>query len=298
MKKDMDGAKLNNINPLTAKDLIMAVKDILVHIDDFPTTATRANLAADLGQRFQAHVAGLHVKRLPNVPVGVEFSNIPQEYFEIQQEEIDKHAEAARKIFEAAVRRVNVSNEWRVVTGYPSDAMLRQARYADLVVVGQKNPEANGQAEDLPDGLLLATGRPVLVVPNNMPVKSFGKNVLIAWNDSAAATRAVHDALPLIEPGAKVTVLAVNPERTGDHGQVPCADLCLHLARHGFETEAVALTAPAVGADDMLLARIFEQGCDLLVMGAYGHSRAREFVFGGVTAHILKQMTVPVLFSH
>jgi nucleotide-binding universal stress UspA family protein len=95
-----------------------------------------------------------------------------------------------------------------------------------------------------------------------------------------------------------VTVVAVNPEDTGDHGQIPCADICLHLARHGLKAEAYSIRAPEADVADVLLARAFEQGCDLLVMGAYGHSRMKEFVFGGVTAHMLDNMTMPVLMSH
>jgi nucleotide-binding universal stress UspA family protein len=108
----------------------------------------------------------------------------------------------------------------------------------------------------------------------------------------------VHDALPLIAKDAKVTVVAVNPHETGEHGPIPCADLCLHLARHGLKAEAVSLTAPDSDAGDVMLARAFDEGCDLLVMGAYGHSRMREFVFGGVTSHVLDSMTLPVLMSH
>lgn len=276
----------------------MTIKDILVHVDSLPSTDGRLGLAVALADRFQAHLTGLHVRPNFYIPASPDMAALPDSFFDDQQREIDGNAAAARAKFEAATRKLNIASEWREGNGYPSDVVRRHARYADLTIVGQHNPDANGQAEDLPNGILLTTGRPVLVVPYAMPVKSFAQNVMIAWDDGVPATRAVNDAIPLIADGATVTVIAVNPDDTGDHGRIPCADICLHLARHGLKAEAYSIQAPDTDVADVLLARAFEQGCDLLVMGAYGHSRMKEFVFGGVTAHMLENMTIPVLMSH
>jgi nucleotide-binding universal stress UspA family protein len=273
------------------------MKDILVHVDSLPSSDGRLGIAIALAEQHEAHLVALHVRPNFYIPAAPDFP-MPASYFEEQEAEIDANAAKARAKFDAAVRKSNIASEWREGQGFPSDVVRRQARYADLLIVGQNNPDANGQCQDLPDGVLLTTGRPTLVVPYAMPVTSFARNVMIAWDDGAAATRAVHDAIPLIAKGAKVAVVAVNPKDTGDHGPIPCADICLHLARHGLNAEARSLTAPDAEAGDLLLAYASDNGCDLLVMGAYGHSRMREIVFGGVTAQLLRNMTLPVLMSH
>lgn len=274
------------------------LKDILLHVDSTPSSDARLVLAVNLAERQGAHLIGLHVKPNPYIPASPDLAGLSDSFFEEQQRDIDSHADAARAKFDAATRKSDIASEWRVLNGFPSEVVRRHARYADLVIVGQENPDDNGQSEDLPGGILLTTGRPVLVVPYAMPAKSLATNVMIAWDDGAQATRALHDAIQLMEKGAKVTVMAINPDDTGDHGPIPCADICLHLARHGFKAEAKSVAAPDANVGDILLARSFEQGCDLLVMGAYGHSRMREFVFGGATAQILESMTLPVLMSH
>jgi nucleotide-binding universal stress UspA family protein len=126
-----------------------------------------------------------------------------------------------------------------------------------------------------------------------------GRNVLVAWNGSREATRAVNDALPILERAEKVTVLAVNPRKGGgDHGDIPSADIALHLARHGVKAEASQTVSNELEVGDTILSRLADFGSDLVVMGAYGHSRMRELLMGGVTRELLQHMTVPVLLSH
>jgi nucleotide-binding universal stress UspA family protein len=123
--------------------------------------------------------------------------------------------------------------------------------------------------------------------------------VLVGWNAGREATRAVHDALPLLVKASSVTITAVNPRvGLGAHGQEPGADIARHLARHGVTVEVEHTAAPEIGAADILLNRASELSADLLVVGAYGHSRLREFLLGGVTRSLLHQMTLPVLLSH
>ena len=276
----------------------MTIKDILVHVDTDSGADARLALAAQIADRNGAHVAGLHIKADIVLPMTESYGALPASFFEEQYRAIDERAESAKEKFEAAMRGGTASSEWRVAWGGPADVLRRQARYADLVIVGQKNPDSPDAAGDVPDGVLLGTGRPTLIVPYVGPAKTFAKNVLIAWDDGAPATRALHDALPLLKNADQVIVAAVNAEDTGDHGQIPCADICRHLARHGIKAEAVALYAKDIDVADVLLSRAFDRGCDLLVMGGYGHSRFREFVLGGVTDQMLKSMTIPVLMSH
>jgi nucleotide-binding universal stress UspA family protein len=149
--------------------------------------------------------------------------------------------------------------------------------------------------------VILGVGRPVLVIPHSGEFPVIGERVLVAWDASRLATRAVNDALPLLESAREVVVMAVNPrteEGERGHGEIPSADICLHLARHGVRAEAQHLYADDLGVGPLLLSRAIDEGIDLIVCGAYGHARWREIVLGGVTRHLLEHMTIPVLMSH
>ena len=147
----------------------------------------------------------------------------------------------------------------------------------------------------------MGAGRPVLAVPYAGKFDTIGKRIVIAWDARREAARAVADAVPLLEQAESVVTLSINPHggaQAGTHGEIPGADIATHLARHGISVEAQQLVANDISVGDMLLSRLSDLTADLLVMGVYGHSRARELVLGGVTRHILNHMTVPVLLSH
>ena len=213
----------------------------------------------------------------------------------------DEAAARAKAFFDEAIADSGVVGEWRDITGDLLDLVPLHARYFDLSIVGQTDPEDSDALTDgqLVDHLVLEAGRPVLVVPYVGTYPVIGQKVLVAWNASREATRAISDALPLIADAKRVNVLAVNPKggRNG-HGDVPGADICLHLARHGINATCESIQAQDLDVGSMLLSRAADDDVDLLVMGAYGRSRLRELVLGGATLHILRQMTVPVLLSH
>jgi len=142
----------------------------------------------------------------------------------------------------------------------------------------------------------MGSARPVLIVPYIGFNQTPGKNVLVAWNDSKEATRAVNDAMPVLENANQVQVLAISAK--GETNEVPTAEICVYLARHGVRAEAAKTVSDGLKTSDILLNRISDRGIDLLVMGAYGHSRIREMVMGGATYNIMRHMTVPVLMSH
>ena len=178
-------------------------------------------------------------------------------------------------------------------------AVTMHARYADLVVIGQPNPdEGSGVEPGFAHRLVLAAGRPVLAVPYAGEFKTIGKRVLVAWNAGREATRAVTDAIPLLRTADEVTVTAVRPGRTPGHGEVPGADIGLYLSRHGVRVKVAAIEATDIDVGNELLSRAADRSCDLIVMGAYGHSRVSELVLGGVTRTLFDSMTVPVLMSH
>ncbi|WP_254453648.1 universal stress protein [Siccirubricoccus sp. G192] len=195
--------------------------------------------------------------------------------------------------------------EWRLVEGMTAEQVTLHARCADLLVVGQEDPDGGPPfAGPVLERALFSSGRPVLVVPHAGRFETVGRRVLLGWNASREAARAANDALPLMADAEVVTVLAVNFRRDQDgYGDAaesaePGSDIALHFARHGLKAEVQHAVAPGLDAGDMLLNQAADLSADLLVVGAYGHSRFREMVLGGVTRTLLRQMTVPVLMSH
>jgi nucleotide-binding universal stress UspA family protein len=210
-------------------------------------------------------------------------------------------AEACRQAFEHAAKLRGVSAEWRAAAeGSDADPALH-ARYADLTILGQLDPTADAMAmtRPRPERVALAGGRPILVIPYAGQYETVGRRVLVGWDASREATRAVADAMPLLAAAETVSVLAIDPqERSSAHGAMPGADISLHLARHGVKAAVERTVSAGVPPGDVLLSRAADLGADLLVIGAYGHSRARELLLGGVTRTVLQSMTLPVLMSH
>jgi nucleotide-binding universal stress UspA family protein len=260
----------------------MAYKDLLVMVDDSAGTTERIRFAAELAERFDAHLSGLYV-----APVS--------------QPERPRAAQRARELFEEIGGQRQISLEWRSTHGFPVDVLAVQARYVDLVILGQLDPWIAQASVDCPrpEDIALSVGRPVLAVPYVGTYAAMGQHVLVAWNASREATRAISDALPLLAAASAVTVLSVDPViGREEHGDIPGADIALHLARHGIDARVESAVSGDVQVGDVLLSRAADLGADLLVMGAYGHSRFRELVLGGVTRTILKSMTLPVLMAH
>jgi len=282
----------------------MALKDILVQLDTTPRCAARLNLAAALAVRHGAHLAGLLVADIPsaNYFYGAAMPLVPanpEEIIHRLRDEANAAAAPVQQMFNDCLRRNGIEGEWRMVEGNPPVTTALHGRYADLVVVGQPNPYEPNDGDPVTVSAVMTAGRPVLAVPFAGDFPVIGEHVLIAWNASREAARAVNDALPLIANAKKVTVLAINPRSgIGGHGDVPAADISLHLARHGLKAEAAHTVAKDISDGATLLSYAADIGADLIVAGAYGHSRARELVFGGVTRTLIAEMTVPVLFSH
>ncbi|MBK8907946.1 MAG: universal stress protein [Rhodospirillales bacterium] len=278
----------------------MALKDLLVQVDSSRRAAARLEAAIGLAVRHNANLVGVYVLTYPSIPGFIQ-AEFGEDVLRRLAEDARSAAAAAEADFNDRVARAGVSGEWRLVEGPVPETLALHARYCDLAVVGQRDPEGDetAAASQMPDRVILSLGRPVLVIPNVGDYPVVGERVMVAWDASRLATRAVHDALPLLELSRHVSVIAINPHGgTEGHGMIPSADICLHLARHGINVEAQHLYADDVDVGDMLLSRAADQAIDLLVMGAYGHARWRELVLGGATRHILNHMTMPVLMSH
>jgi nucleotide-binding universal stress UspA family protein len=286
----------------------MALKDILVHLDTTEASRTRLRLVAALAAQHDAHLTALHVVdvALPAMVAGDPSGGAAALGALLDRLREDALADAARveAEFRELLRREGLAGEWRLIEGMTPHQVALNARYADLVVIGQEDPEGGGIAAGGSSGViveqaLFASGRPVLIVPYAGRFEAIGRRVLVGWNASREAARAVNDALPLLARAETVAVLAANPEDDpGTHGDLPGADIALHLARHGVTVGATRTVAPDMNAADLLLNQAADMNADLLVVGAYGHSRVRELVLGGVTRSLLRQMTVPVLMSH
>jgi nucleotide-binding universal stress UspA family protein len=278
----------------------MALKDILVLVDRQNSTPARIDLATELARRFGAHLTGLHVTVPPVIPAGVR-AEMPVAAVEGYARFQAQTAEAANALFLARAGEHGLEIDWRHREGDAGDIATMHARYADLTVVGQDDPEA--EEVDSPRGVaervLLGSGRPVLVVPYVGTRGPVGQRVVVAWNASREATRAVNDALPILQRATKVTVLVINPRgASAEHADAPGADIARHLTRHGVPAEATSTESDELKAAEMLLSALADLGGDLLVMGGYGRSRLRELVLGGMTRDILRSMTTPVFMSH
>ena len=171
---------------------------------------------------------------------------------------------------------------------------------SDLVIASQTDPQWPGsQRLDVADRMAIESGRPVLIIPNAGVHGRIGQKVLVAWNARREAARAAFDALPILQLAKDVRVVWVNPQSERERAQdIPAADICAVLARHGVNCQATELVAPRASVGETLLACAKSFAADVLVMGCYGHTRLREFVFGGASRHVLGQMSIPVLMSH
>jgi len=276
----------------------MSFKTILVHVDSGPRCSARVDVAIRLAVRHDAHLVGLQALT-PFEPPGYVMAEMGPAIIDAQRQvaaaEIARaETEFTRQAATAGLRNV----EWRSAIDDPVEAMTLHARYADLIVIGQADPAFHSHMpSDFPERLVLAAGRPVLILPAIGSFPGIGKRVLVAWNPSREATRAVTDAIPFLRLADSVHVMAVNP-KAGEHGAVAGADIGLYLARHGVRVEIKADHGAEIDVGNELLSRAADLDVDLIVMGAYGHSRLQEWVLGGATNTMLKSMTVPVLMSH
>ncbi len=282
------------------KDEQMGLRDILVHIDNRKPCPVRLRAAIDLAVSHRAHLTGLYVITDPHIPSSIK-AQISADVLATQAEAVREQAARAEILFREQAEKAGVASTWLCEEGDRIDILSEQARFCDVAVIGQRDPDAMEMAGPgtMPDHVVLSAGRPVLVVPHVGTYPSVGKRVMVAWDGSLPAARAVNDALPILRGAETVTVITVyRHDVSPDAGREPGARICRHLARHGIAAGSRHYRANGIGTGDLILSRAADDGADLIVMGAYGHARWRELVLGGVTLHMLKHMTVPVLMSH
>lgn len=279
----------------------MAYKTILVHLDDSARCSRRVEAALDLALRQDAHLVGLYIEPEFAAPAYLK-AQMPDDLIERQEAAMKEVTDKTLAAFEEAARKGGVKAELRRARGYAGeveDLLGLHGRYADLVVLGQHDPDDRRSMDASAVELaVLGIGRPLLVVPYVGAPAGFGRHPLLLWDASREAASAADDALPLLKAAERVDILSVNPRSgIGGHGEEPGADIATVLARHGIQAEARHVVSRELSVADTILSTAADLGSDLLVMGAYGHSRLRELVLGGVTRAVLQHMPVPALMS-
>jgi nucleotide-binding universal stress UspA family protein len=274
------------------------IKDIVVNLG-LGTHDPAGDYAVSVAETFGAHVLGIAVSYEPVIP-GTVMGGIPPEIIESQRSESNKKASTAVSRFEQAVKRTGVSGETRTISASISgaaDQIGRIGRRFDLVIVGQPERQKSLPDEVVDEGVLFESGRPVIFVPYIQKGGMKLDRIMVCWDGSRAAARAVADAMPFLKKAKQVEVVIV-ADKAGKKDEVPGADLGQHLARHGLKVDVKRITSPDIDVPSTILSYAADSSADMIVMGGYGHSRLREFILGGATRGLLEAMTVPVLMSH
>lgn len=287
----------------------MALKDMLVWLDQTNRSPLHLQLAADLARRHGSAVTALYVRewnpaqlahRKTAELAGRPFGEV-EELRHAAESSIDESAAKARAEVEQIAAQYGVGIEWRVADGEASRVLPQHARYADLCVLDAGIPAASTSAGyRFSVEMLFVSGRPVLLVPQARGVTTLGAHVAVAWNSSRASARAINDALPLLERSERTTVIAINPEDfIGRHGSLPLPRLLEHLHRHGIAANSVELSdVPSGEIADSLQQQARIAGADLLVAGAHGNLWLRDMLLGSVTRDLLERLRLPVMMSN
>jgi nucleotide-binding universal stress UspA family protein len=286
----------------------MGLRDLVVLLDGSARDPIKLAVALELARRNDAHVTGLCPLELL-LPADMSFAlgGYPDLWALPEfAKQVESQARAKAAVIEASfqemLRREAIRGDWVLEPGSLIPAVTRRAHVADLIIVGQSDPDnpLPATARMLVEDILMTAGRPLLLIPYAGRFGVVGTNTLVGWTPTRESARAVHDALLAVAPGGKVMVLTVEAARTGGESEgLPTVDIAEHLSRHGLDVSAArTVISDGLSPADALLDYASDIAADLLVVGGYGHSRTREMIMGGVTRDLLRHMTVPILMSH
>ena len=268
----------------------MALRDLIVHLDQCERTSARLALAVSLAREHGARLVGVFAQRAHAQKVGV-VSTWPSEEF-------TQACGASKMVFEAATAGLPGA-QWRYINRGGDAEVTRYfvdlARHADMVIVGQHAQDDHFAPEELVAEVVVGCGRPVLIVPYIGDFSEIGKTPIIAWHNAPEAARALNDALALMNGCKHAYVLSISARL--EDGQATCAAVEQHLATHGIQAKSEVVLVQDFGIMDVLLNRASDRSADLLVMGAHGSIGFPFESRGAGTRHILKHMTVPVLMA-
>ena len=277
-----------------------SLAQLLVHMDALPTAQLRLEAARRLGQAQGAAVTALYavMSRFVQLPFSPE---IGPGIASALQDIDDQQRRLARSAFDQALAMPGTAVEWAEIRGDPMmAAFAQQAFYADLMVLGQYDPSTDSSSDvpsDFAENVMLMSGKPALILPYAGVLPAvIGESVVIAWKPAREAARAVSAAMPLLKRARRVFILSW----AGDDENVAGKRLDLrgYLQLNGVEATWLEQGVEPAALGELLLSRSFDLDADLLVMGCYGHSRAREWVLGGTSRTVLESMTLPVLMAH
>ena len=280
----------------------MSYKTILVSLNEVNRTAQATAAAVALARATGAHVSGLYVIPAVQVYPSVGFEAAPQ-VFEGNRAYFRDNAGRVKQAFEDAMQREGLPHDFHQIdaqTPVIAEEVVAAGRSADLLVVSATDPdEISGVERDFVEQVVMGAGRPVIVLPFKGDAGMSVSEIVIGWDGGREAARAAFDALPLLKLAKKVRIVRVDPQKDPSlRGNVAGADLAEALARHGIKAEAQGFPTDGMDEGQALIRCAEDCGAGLIVMGAYGHSRLAEFIFGGATRFVLTRMTRPVLMSH
>jgi nucleotide-binding universal stress UspA family protein len=275
----------------------MTYKTILVHLAHDQAHRTRLKVGIALASRYEAHLVALYIATPVSMPAEIAGRAASAAYIAEATEAAREHADHIHAEIESLCARQKLSWEWLTAEGDHLDILGLHSQYADLALVSHSRAEL---IEDrvvfhVPEHLPLVASCPVIVLPTEGEPNPIEDHVMIAWKECREAARAVASALPILQRAGHVTVLTVLPAERED---LPGGRLAEYLARHGVKAHAVNDIDGHANIGEVILAHARQEKASLVVMGAYGHSRLREMVLGGVTRHVLGHLSVPVLLSH
>ncbi|MCB1379045.1 MAG: universal stress protein [Alphaproteobacteria bacterium] len=280
----------------------MTYKTILVSLNEVNRVPQLLAAAVKLGRALQAHVSGLYVIPAVQVYPSVGFEAAPQ-VFEGNRTYFKENAERVRQNFEETMTREGLTFDFHNVdsrTPIIADEVMAKGRCADIMIVSTTNPdEISGVERDFVEQVLMGAGRPVIVLPYSGDAALSLDEVVVGWDGGREAARSAFDALPLLKAAKKVRIVRIDPQKDPElRASVPGADLAETMARHGVNVEAQGYPTDGLDEGQALMRCAEDCGAGLIVMGAYGHSRLAEFIFGGATRFVLTRMNRPVLLSH
>jgi nucleotide-binding universal stress UspA family protein len=277
---------------LTAeRSLFMNFKDILVHMDISQQCAARLDLAVNLAVRHKAHLTGLYVVTHP--PYASESEALVQKAAELME------------MFNQKTAGAGISAEWLPVDWNVAGIDMVQilnyyTHQKDLIIIGQTDESAKegDTPSDLPERVILGSGRPVLVVPYAGTFDTVGERIIVAWKPGRASARAVNDAMPLLRNAKEVRVLSIKtPDELETAAKRPDCEICRHLERYNINVMEENLVTADIPVANILMNYAWENGCDLIVMGAYAHIARGTVTLGPVARQLFDHMTLPVLMS-
>jgi len=287
----------------------MALRDLLVYVDESECALEVLRLAADLARRHKSRLIALYVEQLSaeqleqqaTAELGLACAADMCQFDRRVDESMAKGAQRLRLALESLAREKSIDTEWRCLKGVASMLVPQHARYADLCILSHEVAcDVRPAGYSFSEQVLFVTGRPVLFVPVTGHFETLGRRLLVAWNSSRVSARALHDALPLIEHAEHTTVLTVNPSEIVSRHRAPSPKQMLeHLRRHSACVEGIEISdVPADSIAHVVQAEAHKVGADLIVAGAFGHPRLWEKVLGGVTRDLLAQMNMPTFMAH